>query len=55
MSVYRCKRCGMHRLSDRPPWCRHGDIELPAARMEECPPWWVRMLGFSLDEIASWG
>ncbi|HXD26452.1 MAG TPA: hypothetical protein VN609_11005 [Propionibacteriaceae bacterium] len=52
--VFRCPSCGMVRLADEAPFCRHGDPELVAARMEEKDDRWVEALGFSLDEIASW-
>lgn len=34
MGRFVCPRCGIVRDAEDAPWCRHGDITLPARRME---------------------
>lgn len=53
---FRCRRCGMIRLADPkfPPWCRHGDTELAAERMEEIPDSLLDRLGISYAQIEAW-
>jgi hypothetical protein len=56
-AIFACPRCGTIRAGDPgpPPWCRHGDIELPAARMKEKPLDYLEKLGLSLAEVVTWG
>jgi hypothetical protein len=43
MTRYCCPRCGIVRDAGvTPPWCRHGDVSLPATRMKviySAHPW----------------
>jgi len=42
MTRYHCPRCGTVRDAEQSPFCRHGDPQLPATRMEaiyDAHPW----------------
>lgn len=54
---FQCKRCGMMRLGDleSAPWCRHGDVELPAERMTEVSDSFLAQISLTREQLAEWG